>query len=105
MNSAFRVSGYSAIARQNIIESGMRAYEKQVEREEAGVRPLYRPKGYGEEARKKKKTRTKSAWYKPYDTVLFVPPTPKGELLKKLQHIVEDIGKNEIKVKIVERAG
>lgn len=101
-----KVSGYDAQFRLNIIKAGMTTYQKQVAREEEGVRPLYRPKGYEEEERRKKKNRAKVTWYKPSDTVLFVPPTPNGELQRRLKQVVEDVGKhNEIKVKIVERAG
>ena len=100
-----KVSGYPAQVRLNIIKSGMRAYEKQIERDEEGIRPLYRPKGYEEEERQKKKARTKMTWYKPSDTVLFVPPTPNGELQKRIKHVVESVGKNQIRVKVVERAG
>ncbi len=46
------------------------------------------------------------SWNKPYDTVLFCPPTPKGILVKKLREIVELTNQNSgINIKVVERAG
>lgn len=100
-----KLSGYKEKARQTIIKSGMEAYENQVKRDEDGIRPMYRPKGYKEEERRKKKARNKTSWYKPHDSVLFIPPTPKGELLEKMKEIVDSVGKGKITVKIVERAG
>ena len=100
-----KISGYTAEARLNILKSGIEAFERQVERDKDGIRPLYRPKGYKEEERRKKKARNKTSWYMPYDSVLFIPPTPKGELLEKMKDIVKKVGNEEITIKIVERAG
>jgi len=100
-----KVSGYDAQFRLDIIKAGMKTYGKQVGREEEGVRPLYRPKGYEEEVRRKKKNRTKETWYKPNDTVLFVPPTPNGELRRRMEQVVENGNSNELRIKVVERAG
>ena len=99
-------SGYAAKFRLDVIKSGIAAYEKQVEREEAGICPLYRPKGYQQEERRMKKQRTKFAWCKPHDTVIFCPPTPQGILAKKLKDIAENVKQtSDIKIKVVERAG
>ena len=88
-----------------MIEEGVRAYEKQLERAERGEIPLYRPKGYEEEERIRKKMRSKSSWCKPFDTVVFIPPTPDGELAKRIRKVAKELGKDEIKVKVVEEAG
>ena len=69
-------SGYKPKFRQEVIEGGVKAYNKQIERDRTGVCPLYRPKGYMKQERTQKKTMSKVAWYKPFDTVLFCPPTP-----------------------------
>ena len=100
-----KVSGYGEKFRRSVIKEGMEAFDKQIEREQRGERPLYRPKGYEEEDRRRKKKRNKNAWYKPSDTVLFVPPTPNGQLKRKLQEIADHVGREKLKVKIVERAG
>ena len=83
----------------------MTYYNKETERDRQGIRPLYRRKGYEAKERKKKKARLKSAWYKPHDAVLFIPPTPKGELQNRLKEVVKQQVGSEMKVKIVERAG
>ena len=69
-------SGYSAAFRLEVIMAGKTANERQVERDEAGACPLYRPKGYLEEERWKNKELEKMSWYCPYDTMLFCPLRP-----------------------------
>jgi hypothetical protein len=82
------------------------AYERQVERAESGACPLYRPKGYMAEERRRKKETGKMSWYRPYDTVLFCPPTPGSELAKRLRRVCEAEAEHTgLKVKVVERAG
>ena len=99
-------SGYDANMRLDVIKLGIGAYEKQIERENEGICPLYRPKGYDKASREKKKSRTKMSWSKPYDSVLFCPPTPKGMLAKGLKEVIRKERQNGgINIKVVERAG
>ena len=45
------------------------------------------------------------SWYKPYDTVMFCPPTPRSELFKQLNGIAQDnIKAGGIKTNVAERA-
>ena len=99
-------SGYEEKMRLEVIKRGMEGYEKQIARDESGECPLYRPKGYKQEERQRKKVRSKVSWYKPYDTIMFCPPTPKSELAEKFRNIIEK-GKEEGRssVKVVEKAG
>jgi hypothetical protein len=99
-------SGYTPKLRQNIIRSGIEAYEKQVKRADEGVCPMYRPKGYAIEERIKKKAIKQVAWHKPYDSVLFCPPTPDSRLAKELRLVAERYrSTGGVNVKIIERAG
>ena len=92
--------------RLEVIQRGIEAYEKQVERDISGTCPLYRPKGYNKVQRKKRKARAKVSWYKPYDTVLFCPPTPKSELARKFKDIIEkQKAEGGVNIKVVEKAG
>ena len=99
-------SGYSAEKRLKVLQDGTNAFDKQVERDQSGVCPLYRPKGYDKVNRRNKKRLSRVSWYRPHDTVIFIPPSPKSELKQKLQEIAK---KTEdecgIKVRLVERAG
>ena len=99
-------SGYTAKERLAIIQEGTKAYQNQVQREADGVCPLYRPKEYQREKRVKKKEMSKVAWYRPHNTVLFIPPTPGSELKRSLQTIADRFEEDSgTKIRIVERAG
>lgn len=99
-------SGYSEKFRQEVIECGVKGYEKQVERDARGECPLHRPKGYKSKERRQKKDMLRSVWYRPNDTVLFCPPTPEGKLAKQLRKVAKETGdKMLMKIKVVERAG
>ena len=48
----------------------------------------------------------KGSWYRPSDTVIFVPSTPEEELANKVREVVREESKRlNFKVKIVERGG
>ena len=101
-----KISGYSEKIRLEVIKRGVECYERQVERDRTGSCPLYRPKGYESELRRRKKARTKSSWYKPYDTILFCPPTPNSELVKRLRRIIsKQKEEGGLSIKVVEKAG
>ena len=100
------MSGYSEKFRMEVISSGVAGYEKQLARAEAGTCPLYRPKGYMKEERRKEKLIKKRSWYKPFSTVLFCPPSPGSQLAKELRKVAEEETRGKgWTVKVVERAG
>lgn len=100
------ISGYSEKVRLEVIQKGLEAYERQLKRDEENECPLYRPKGYNEEERRKKKLRNKMSWYKPHDTVLFCPPSPNSMLANEMKKIAaEEKTLSGISIKVVERAG
>ena len=78
-------SGYSEKFRLEIVQGGIRCFEKQVERDVSGECPLYRPGEFQREERDKAKKLKRVAWQKPSDSVLFVPPTPGSVLAKGLE--------------------
>ena len=70
-------SVYGERYRLEIIESGIKTYEKQVKRAEDGICPLFWPKGYpGRDTKKKerKKKMVKVAWYRPSDMSAVIGP-------------------------------
>ena len=84
----------------------MKGYEKQLKRNDDGECSLHRPKGYRMEERVREKMIKKRSWYKPFDTVIFCPPTPGGQLAKRLKEVTQEVSeRHDIKVKVVERAG
>ena len=99
-------SGYGAEVRLRVLQDGCRAFEKQVQRDSEGSCPLYRPKGYQQDKKRRKKALSKVAWYRPQNTVLFIPPTPNSELKKRLQTVANKTAEESgLRVRIVERAG
>ena len=99
-------SGYGEAFRLEVISCGLESYDKQVQREVDGTCPLYRPKGYKEEERRRKKELAKYSWYRPFEAVLFCPPTPDSVLASKFRKIVrEEEERGGMKVKVLERAG
>ena len=69
-----------------------------------GSRPLYRPKGWNREERVKEMRSKKDDWYKRggYESVVFVPATPKSALQKIYREALSGSG---LRVRVVERAG
>ena len=67
------------------------------EEDQLGIRPINRPKKWKHAEREKEKAEKKSKWYKQggFDSVLFVPATPKGTLKNMYEH---EISKSRIRI-------
>ena len=101
-----KMSGYHEKFRREVIVSGMKGYGRMVKNNDDGVCPLYRPKGYRKEERRKEKYMKKRSWYKPCDAVLFCPSTPRGELAQRMREVTNEVSERHgMKVKVVERGG
>ena len=97
-------SGYGQAMRYDVAKSAIKAYQTMVENEAHDIRPINRPKNWLRVERIVHKEKKKREWYKQggFDSVLFVPSTPKG----KLKHMYEnEIKKSGIRIKVVERTG
>ena len=70
------VSGYPEDYRRGVIESAVACYQHQVAASDSGEVPLYRPRDWQAQPRRKKKLVAKMAWFRPADTVIHVPCTP-----------------------------
>ena len=77
-------SGYNEAYREAVIKSGVAGFEKQVEARRMSIKPLFRPRAWNKEERRKKKMVKEAAWHKPADCVGFFPPTPGGGLAKEI---------------------
>jgi hypothetical protein len=100
------ISGYNSDYRRGIIESAVKGYEAQVAADLSGEKPLYRPRGWQQESRRRRKRMKRAAWYRPADTVLFCPATPGSELAHRLRRVAEEEGRRiNLKVRIVEKGG
>ena len=103
-------SGYNRKYRVEILDSAMKAFEKMLEEDRNGKKPLFRNKEWMREEREASKDDKKRNWYKDdknsYKTVLFVPPTPGGVLTKELKKREQELNKNNSdRIKIIEKGG
>ena len=102
-----KLAGYGEKYRENIARKAINIYKKKIEDEERGIRPLFRPKFWRREARKKEKERKKKEWgtKKGHIAPIFVPTTPGGELAKKMRNIAHKRSEDGIHFNIVEVGG
>ena len=99
-------SGYPESYRAEVIKSGVVGYERQLEASRSGQKPLFRPRGWQQEERRRRKMVRKTAWYRPADCVGFYPPTPGGELNHQINQVLEEEGKRiNMKLRAIETGG
>ena len=100
------VSGYPPEYRASIIKSVVVGYERLISACANGERPLYRPRNWQQERRRKVKLLKGVSWYRPADSVLFLPATPDGELAEQVRKVVgEEAPRLGLNIKVVERGG
>jgi hypothetical protein len=97
-------SGYEQAFRYDVARSAVSAYQTMMENEARDIRPINRPKNWHKEERVELKEKKKREWYKQggFDTVLFVPSTPRGKLKHMYEH---EIKRSGLRMKVVERTG
>ena len=96
--------GHSVQYRKQILDSAIKGFDKMLEEDKNGTKPLFRNRQWNEKERLEIKKNNKVNWFnrgKGYDkskivykSVLFVPPTPNGELAKQLKEREEELNKN-----------
>ena len=104
MMRRLQFSGYDQRFRAQVLKSAFTAYDNIKQEDAEGVRPMYRPKDWDRKGREEMKMRKRESWFREggAETVIFVPNTPGSELKKRYE---EEVGKSQVKVKIVESAG
>ena len=105
-------SGYGWKFRKELVDSGLKAFDKMLEADRLKTRPLYRSKDWKSEERQLLKSQKKSNWWNnkrskiQYSSVMFVTPTPGGVLLKALKKREEELNKNSHeRIKFEEKGG
>ena len=102
-------SGYSIKFRKEILKSALNGYNKILEAEKSGVKPMYRMKKWQSSARWLEKRRKSRCWLgETFKSCIFVPPTPGSELRNLMQRKEEEMrpgGRESWAVKMVETAG
>ena len=86
-------SGYPEHLRASVIQAVLVGYGRQVEAADRGEKPLYRPRQWKEEERRRAKSLKRAAWFRPADAVLFLPATPDSLLADKAREVVNQEGK------------
>ena len=104
MNKRLQYSGYNKKFRTEITKSALNAYNKLLEDDRNGTRPLYRPRAWKRSERNREKQKKKTKWYKrnDYDSVLFIQATPNSILKKECQKVIKRSG---VKIKVIEKSG
>ena len=97
-------AGYDKAFRFQVLRSAVSAYEKKLQMENTGTRPLYRKREWNRNERRREKEEKGKTWYRKGDkeSVLFITATPNSELRERLQ---EEIDKSSFKIKVVEKSG
>ena len=100
-------AGYPEKYRKDALCRGIRIFDKMLEENDTGVRPLYRPKDWEVVARRKEKQNKKHNWSSKGGHVapIFVPPSPNGELAQALRDIADREAEAGVKFRIVESGG
>ena len=102
-----KIAGYGERYRENVLKQALSIYDKKWKDHREGVRPVFRPKGYEKEERKRQKEMKRRDWSKKGGGIapIFVPVTPRSELLKRLRKVAEETEKEGIKFTFVEMGG
>jgi hypothetical protein len=105
-------SGYSYKFRKEILDSGLKAFQKMKDDDENNVKPMYRSRDWNAKERQLSKSKKKFNWWNTtkseiqYKSVLFVAPTPGGLLAKQLRQREAELNKNnKERIKIEEKGG
>ena len=105
-------SGYPKKYRTEILNSTLVAFDQILSDDSKGVKPLFRSRSWNREERNKEKGERKTKWYKSglkgieYTSVLFVPVTKGGILVKDLTKREEEINRNsDERIKFIEMGG
>ena len=80
-------SGYTEKFRLEVIKAGVEGFEKMIKVEEAGGRPVNRPRTWETDRRQEKKQLKKRNWFSSggHHVPLFIPHTPNSQLAKLIR--------------------
>ncbi|PFX11602.1 hypothetical protein AWC38_SpisGene24595 [Stylophora pistillata] len=78
-------SGYDQKFRKEVVRSALAAYNRLVELDANGEKPLYRPRGWKAHERARERTKRRDNWFRKggYETVIFVPATPGSQIKRR----------------------
>ncbi|PFX11897.1 hypothetical protein AWC38_SpisGene24230 [Stylophora pistillata] len=96
-------SGYDQKFRKEVVRSALAAYNRLVELDANGEKPLYRPRGWKAHERARERKKRRDNWFRKggYETVIFVPATPGSQIKRRY---TREIKATEFKIKVVEQS-
>ena len=102
-------SGYNEQFRSEVVSSAYKAFKIMIENHNKGIKPIHRNRKQMQND-KGAKSGSGSTWYNKgktkYSSILFIPPTPNGVLLKMMRDREAILNsKCSMKIKIVEKGG
>ena len=82
----------------------MKAYNRMIELDASGEQPLFRPREWKRLERAQERRGKRESWYRKgeFDTVIFVPATPRFQLQNRY---IREIKVADFKIKEVEQSG
>jgi hypothetical protein len=94
-----KLSGYSATYRETIVRSALAAWEKQLEQDRTGEKPLYRERSWRKEERAKAKEKKRHGSHRQLggttnDFAVFCPMSPGGRLAERWRRVLEEVRAN-----------
>jgi hypothetical protein len=107
-----KMSGYGERYRQTIIQSALKAWDRMLEADRSGARPLYRDSAWLKQHRQEE-TKKKSSWYKGLggqvsDFPIFCPASPGGRLAERWRRVAEEVRASSgglVRATVVEQPG
>ena len=102
-----KVAGYGERYRRDVLQHALQIFDKKWQEHREGTRPIFRPKNWKKNERKKDKMMKKLNWANTAGHIapIFVPTTPGGVLMKMMRKVAEEEAKEGIKFKIMEVGG
>ena len=104
-----RRSGYPTTVRHQVIKTALERWDKMCEEEDAGVRPVHRPREWKEKERRQAKEKKRQNWHQSKEgqvsAPLIIDPTA-GSLAEELKDVCRKFEEvTEMRVAVQERAG
>ena len=104
-----RRSGYPKTVRHQVIKTSLQRWDKLCEEEDAGIRPVHRPREWKEKERRLEKERKREKWHQSREgqvsAPLIIDPTA-GNLAEEMKDVCRKFEEvTEMRVAVQERAG
>ncbi|KAL9981754.1 hypothetical protein ACROYT_G010500 [Oculina patagonica] len=104
MMLGLQYSGYEQKFRTEVVRSPLKAHNRLIELDVSGEQPLYRPRSWKQLERAEERRGKRETWYRKgsFDSVIFVPATPRFQLRNQFMREIKETG---FRIKVVEQSG